>query len=310
MSGYGVWLYSRFFRFYACRLHRRLSTLVLTCKQTFFDSSPYPTVSAAFKPPQTRLLAIISLALSSLVGCVSSGPMDLQEVSYLAVPSGNNINFYRITVIGDTDYGESNYNSGWFPAEAVDQLYGSSSDTNAGDVIKTQEDIQRLYNSAILETTRNYLDAAKNHNKSEAVIQKHLIAQRRVRAIAGDGIELPEGAVEVEYDPSRNLVVRHTGQKRVFVLASDPDKVINSISRFAGDQKTSATVLRLADVVRQQNQNSVDEANAQIAVEQQTNSLIVSQINAALEKLKDANLSQADLLTEVEALVLLVENAK
>lgn len=253
--------------------------------------------------------AMYLLSATLLMGACSSGPMKVYETSYLAVPSGDNTNFYRVTVSGNTELGISNYNSSWFPADTLDRLYGGTTKTDAPKALNTEEDIKGLINTAILKTTKGYLKAAANPNSSEETIVSWLNAQRRVRAMAGDGITLPKGAVEVEYDPSRNLALRHSGEKLVFILASDPRKVINSIKGFANDTKSSASILRLADVVRQQRLNETDRAEAKMAVEQQTNNTIVSQIDGVLERLKSPPNKQT-LQAEIDALLLLIESAK
>ncbi len=258
---------------------------------------------------QWRALFVLLVCL--LTGCASSGPMNVVETSYLAVPSGDNTNFYRITVEADTYYGISNYDSGWFPAHTVDRLYGSTDRADAGAAIKAEEDIRGHIDNAIIATTKSYLDAAQNPDTSEERILALLNAQRRVRAMAGDGIPLPEGAVEVEYDPSRNLALRRAGQKRVFVLGSNPNEVIDKIKAFSESERTSATVLRLADVIRQQRISDKDEAVAGMEVDRQSNTLIVSQINEALHALEAGELAnKSDLLTEIEALLFLVESAR
>ena len=244
-----------------------------------------------------------------LSGCVSSGPMTVTEVSYLAVPSGDNTNFYRISVLAETYLGVSHYDSGWFPADTVDRLYGSTAKSGAGRARKTEQDIRAYIDDAIKNTTQGYLLAAQDPDTSEVDILKWLTAQRRVRAMAGDGIPLPQGAIEVEYDPAKNLALRHAGQKRVFVLASNPDDVIKAIKGFAQSEETSATVLRLAEVIKQRNINDIEKALAEMVVQQKINDVIVSQINGALDVTKD-KVDRDTLLTEIETLLMLIESAR
>lgn len=251
----------------------------------------------------------VAILLLPLSGCFSPGPMQVYETSYLAVPSGDNTNFFRITIEGNTALGVSNYDSGWFPADVVDQLYGNVEKANPAQAIKTQEDIRALIDEAILVTTEGYLRTAREPGSSEESVLAWLNAQRRVRAMAGDGIALPDGAVEVEYDPARNLALRHAGEKRVFVLASNPTAVINAIKGFANNQHTSATVLRMADVLRQQRLNDVDRAEARVAVEKKANEVIASQIDSVLQAIK-GGLSRDELRAEVDSLLLLIESSQ
>lgn len=236
--------------------------------------------------------------------------MKVLETSYLAVPSGDNTNFYRITIKGNTRIGVSNYDSGWFPAYSVDRLYGAAStDTDRSRRLVVEEDLRKLYDDAIAATTRGYLQAAQNPDTSEDRIAGWLTAQRRVRAVAGDGVPLPDGAVEVEYDPSANIHLRHSGEKRVFVLASNPTDVIDAINGFAQSEETGASVLRLAEVIRQQRISETDQAEAVMEVEKRTNGVIVSQIDGVLEALA-GDLDKDALQSEVEALLLLIESAQ
>jgi hypothetical protein len=77
----------------------------------------------------------------------------------------------------------------------VDRLFGNSSTPSQGGAVKTEQNIQKALNSAIEKTAKGYLKAASNPRTSDETILAWLSAQRRVRAMAGDGIALPEGAV-------------------------------------------------------------------------------------------------------------------
>lgn len=236
--------------------------------------------------------------------------MTVSEVSYIAVPSGDNTNYYRITVEADTYLGVAKYDSSWFPALAVDRLYGSVATEDTAQTLKTEQDIVALIDEAILDTTRGYLAAAKDPNSSDETVLAWLTAQRRVRATAGDGIGLPDGAVEIEYNPGGNLTLRHSGEKRVFVLSSDPTEVMNAINAFASSQQTSATVLRIADVVRQRRANDIERAEADVAVQRDTNTVIVTQIDGALQAIAAEDVSRDEVRHEVEALLMLIESSR
>ena len=120
---------------------------------------------------------------------------------------------------------------------------------------------------------------------------------------------LPTGAVEIEYDPGANLALRHAGEKFVFVLSSNPDEILNPITRFAEDTKTSATVLRLADVIRAQAFNQVATTEAQNAAMKNMDNLIVQRIDVVLDMLEN-DPTRDDLVREIEALRILVENLR
>lgn len=256
-------------------------------------------------------LVLVSLwILVGLSGC-QTGRMTVHERFYLAVPSGDNTNYYRVSVNADTVLSKAKYSSGWFPADTVDRLYGSTTEPGAASTLKTEENIKVMLNDAIEETTRGYLLAAKNPATSDEDILAWLSAQRRVRAVAGDGIALPAGAIEIEYDPSANLALRHAGEKLIFVLSSNPDEVIGAIQTFSNDTKTSATVLRFADVVRQQSLNQVEQADAVNSANARMDTVIVRQIQNSLASIESMSTpDRQSLLAEVEMLLMLVENVQ
>ncbi len=235
--------------------------------------------------------------------------MHVNETYYLAVPSGENTNFYRISVDADTYLGKARYRSGWFPADAVDGLSGKDVIGDGAKALKTEQAIRDQLNSAITQTTNGYLDAASKPETSEEVIQGWLNAQRRVRAIAGDGVMLPDGAIEIEYDPAASLALRHAGQKLVFVLSNDPDKVIERIQTIAAHNDTGATILRLADVIHQRAKNDVDEAKAKNDIASQVNEVIVTYLERMSAPL-DGDKDKQTLLSEVETLLVLIDNVK
>ncbi len=74
----------------------------------------------------------LGVALSWLLVACTTGPMDVREVRYWAVSNGKETNYYRLRVTGATRLGVAGYKSGWFPARAVDRLFGDvSSDDGA-----------------------------------------------------------------------------------------------------------------------------------------------------------------------------------
>ena len=93
----------------------------------------------------------------------------------------------------------------------------------------------------------------------------------------------------------------------MFVLSSDPDEVIGKLRAFAADKDTSATILRLADVVRQQSANEVVEAEKKAESSRRLDALVARQLDGAIERLGEGSLSRDALLQEAQALRILVE---
>jgi len=252
--------------------------------------------------------AAAAIAVLALSGC-SLGRTSARQTYFLAVPSGENINYFRIRVDAQAKLGETSFKSGWFPADAVDSLYGDAGKSGVTEAYRVQEDLKAKYNAALVHTTEGYLAVAQNPKSDPADIQSWLVAQRRVRAMSGAETPLPSGAVEIEYNPSGSLATRHAGEKLVLVLASDPDTVIGAISAYSKDVQTSATVMRLADVLRQQSANEVETTEARNAARTKSNATIVQGIDALTQVLK-TNPGREELTREIEALRLQLENVR
>jgi hypothetical protein len=236
-------------------------------------------------------------------------PTHIQETHYIAVPSGGKFNYFRIRVNADATLSDVKYHSGWYPAEAVESLYGSANEGDAAEAYKLKNDIKKLINDAILKTETGYLDAASNPNSDPAVVQAWLTAQRRVRAMPGVTVPLPDGAIEIEYNPASAIALRHAGEKLVFVFSANPDEVVGAIEGFAKQAEVGATVLQLADVVRQQSVNEVATKEAENAASAKMNATLVAQLDA-LTKVLEGNPTAAQLRTEVKTLQMVLENSR
>ncbi len=258
-----------------------------------------------------RLARTVALALAvvAITGC-ASGPTETRERFYLAVPSGDNVNFFRLSIEANTFLGVTKYQSGWFPADTVDRLYGDTSDPSDASALVTEQNIKNALNEAIEETMKGYLEAARDPDSNEETVARWLLAQRRVRSLAGDQIALPNGAVEIEYDPTASLALRHAGEKLVLVLSSNPDEIMKQMSAFAGNKQTSATVLRLADVVRKQAEAQVLEAEARSSADSRLDAVLVARIDSILSELDSEQMDRDGLLDEVRTLLITLENLR
>jgi len=251
----------------------------------------------------------LTVVVLSVSGC---GNMLIEEVYYLAVPGENNTNYYRIRVEAEARQGVAEYRAGWFPAETVDQLYGGSLEPDSAAAYRTREDLRGMYDEAIKQTMEGYLSAAKDPNASPEVIGNWLKASRRVRSAASDGVALPPGAIEVEYDPAASLTLRHSGEKLVLMLSSDPSKVIEAMKNFTQSEKTGASVLRLADLVKQQAGNRVVEAEAENSTSRKIDLQIASQLDELITLLESGgkSLNRRSLLSEISATLQFVEDVQ
>jgi len=249
-------------------------------------------------------MVLIALALG---GC-TLGVTRIDHSHYLAVPSEKNVNYFRIRVSGYTKLGKTSYRSGWFPAVAVDSLYGDASKSGASEAYKLEEDLKNRINEKILSTADGYLAVAGDPKADPELIEAWLVAQRRVRAFPGDEVPLPDGAVEIEYEPGANLALRHSGEKLLFILSSDPEEVVGAINNFSQNAETGATVLRFADVIRQHAVDEVAATEARNAARAKVSKSLAQRIDALAASLPKA--TREELTREVESLRILLENLR
>jgi hypothetical protein len=259
-----------------------------------------------------RAAAIATVVILSAAGsgCALLGRPGETEISqryYLAVPSGGDINFFRIRVAANTVLGDTAFRSGWYSAIAVDNLYGNVNEKDAVKAYQMRETLAAQYDAAIKKTTEGYLSAAADPLTKPEVLQSWLLAQRRVRATAGPETPLPQGSTEIEYNPGQGLATMHAGEKLVLVLSSDPGEVVEAINSFSKDVQTGATVMKLADVIRQREANDIAVAEARNEAHTSSDELIAARI-ATLQELLKSNPGRTELVREVDALRIIVDN--
>ena len=92
------------------------------------------------------------------------------------------------------------------------------------------------------------------------------------------------------------------------VLSSDPTQVINGIKGFSQSTETSASVLKLTDVIQQQQQNLSTKEQAEIAAATDNFTLITRHLNLALDNAATAE--QDELLRRVISLLTVAESVQ
>lgn len=249
-----------------------------------------------------RLQMIMGL-LFTLSGCAG---MDVQEAYYVAVPSGDNTNYYRVRVSANAENGNASYNAAWFSAYSVDSLYSDVSTTGAAAQLNVEKDIRETLNSEIKKAYESYLQAAAEPTNSNAEIEQWLNVLKRLRALPGSATSLPHGAIEIEYNPAENLVTRRAGKKLVMVLSSNPDDVIKEIAGFSQSTETSASVLRLGQLIEQQQKNQASKELAEINAASDDFSLLANQLEQALADMEQAE--KDELIRRLISLITLAEN--
>ncbi|MFT5547751.1 hypothetical protein [Rheinheimera aquimaris] len=232
--------------------------------------------------------------------------MDVQEVYYVAVPSGDNTNYYRVRVQASAKLGDANYDAAWFSAHSVDALYGDVSTSNAAESLNVENAMRSALNEELEKAYKAYLTVAASPTATNAELATWMQVLKRLRAMPGSMTPLPTGAIEIEYNPVENLITRRAGQKLVMVMSSDPTQVINGIKGFSQSTETSASVLKLTDVLQQQQKNLSDKEQAEIASATDNFTLIARQLNLALESAATAE--QDELLRRVISLLTVAES--
>jgi hypothetical protein len=197
------------------------------------------------------LIGVIMLA-----GC-SLGPLKVRETHYLAVSNGRNTNYYRLRVEGSTMLGVAGYRSGWYPARAVDRLFGEVVSDAGPAELQARIELETKIIEKVKETHEEWLKAASNPDANPARLKKLNEARRRVLAYPAFRAEPFLDTVEIEYNPTRDIVTFHSGDKLLFVLGSNPDDVIQAIASTVEDDKTVLSINRLASTITHLKVNEV-----------------------------------------------------
>ncbi len=193
------------------------------------------------------LLGIHVCLILGAAGC-GTGPMNISERSYLGACNGECRVYYRVTITGKTQLGACEFRQGWFPASAVDALFGDvSADTAKQQTVR--DELRRQIDEALLLANKNYLAQAVDPKATPEDLKKCLDAIRRVRLTAEDSAEGLDGAVVMEYQPNRDLVIRHSDEKLVLVLSSNPDEIITQLAQLSESERTEETINKFVEVL-------------------------------------------------------------
>ena len=114
--------------------------------------------------------------------------MDISERYYLGASNGDSRVYYRVTITGQTRLGVSEFRQGWFPAYAVDALFGDVS-AEAAKQQTVRDEMRSQIDEAMLLARKSYLDHAVSPDTTDEDLQKYLNAIRRVRLTARDSTE-------------------------------------------------------------------------------------------------------------------------
>jgi hypothetical protein len=208
--------------------------------------------------------AILSVGLAALFSGCTTGPMNISNVHYYAVKYNGDTNYYRLTLTANTSLGIAGYREGWFPATAVDKLFGEVSENSSQSALVTKEAIRADYDNAVKQATETYLKVAVDPDSTDAQLAKAYATRQRVVLYPNVNtlVGKPpfEQSGEIAYSSDRGVAVPHSDEKLVIVLSSDPDAVVGAIASLAEDEKTAVTINNLGLLVDQRGR--VDRATA------------------------------------------------
>ena len=185
------------------------------------------------------------------------GQMQIRERHYYAIENNDNTNIFRLKVKASTVLGDAKYQSGWYPANAVDSLYGNVRSSGGQADLQARQEIETEVRNAIVQATKDYNVVALKPASTEADIQRAMQVRRNVLAYPSLWMNIPENSRIIYYNPSKGVVTNHSDEKMVFVLSSNPDAVIGNIKNFAESDKTALAVSHLAKVTSQRVRNEI-----------------------------------------------------
>ncbi|OIQ50737.1 hypothetical protein BerOc1_02679 [Pseudodesulfovibrio hydrargyri] len=196
--------------------------------------------------PALLLLAVLAL---SLMGC----GIDVQESRYYAAynPSGE-VSVYRLDIKANAQLTEGKYASGWYPRASVDSLTGAVNADQILKDLKTRIAIEQEIDKKVLAAYKEWLKIAANPASDPKDRQKTLDTLRLVLSYPTTENFQREGMCYIEYQPTEGIVMRHADEKMVFLLSSDPTKVLNAINNFTQSTEAALNINQLSDLFNAQ----------------------------------------------------------
>ena len=234
--------------------------------------------------------SVVGLGLLSVLllgGCATEGRLLKLEhfADYAPCPSRQCIraNYYRVRVLVFGENGRVDYRSGWYDANAVDDLFGNiSSQHNERSLIAAEQ------RRAIQQTYARYVEALLADSPNQTVID----TRRQAYDAARGGIS---GVATLGGSP-----LDHTNHKFVMILSNDPSDVIAAIQgKVEQNQLVDSVALLLAQERLGETVGAAQEKSANLAqldsvitFSQSTSSALTDSTNAADLKVYLAELIQ------------------
>ena len=183
----------------------------------------------------------------------TSGPMDVDEKYFLVARNDQgDANYYRVRISGATRVGDAKFRQGWYPADAVDAVFGELSAENEGKALATETRLRSQLDDAFVAAQEQYLKAAlaSDPPPDPDVLRAKLEVFNNIRKLPPPPREGADRTTFIEYNPRAGLELRRSGQKPVMILSSDPDEIINKIVNVAEDAKTQELWYGMSEVLK------------------------------------------------------------
>lgn len=122
----------------------------------------------------------------------------------------------------------------------------------------------------------------------------------------------------MEYHPNRDLIIRHSDEKLVLVLSSNPDEIITQLAQLSESSKTEETINKFVEVLafreRQSEEAKINEkiaASAKLDVRETNNSdfdqVVAKRIGDLVTVLEGGESDRDKLLGQVNGLINLLQ---
>ena len=239
-------------------------------------------------------------------GC-TSGPLKVHEVYFYKTSNGRDANYFRLTVKAKTQLGNAEYRSGWFPKRSVDSLFGEATDAGGNKANEFRESIVNLINTNVYQTTKRWLDAVATNAPANELER---LNQARINVLTYPQLAPTRGMVIMDYNSMAGIVREHADEKFVMLLSSNPDEIVGKIAAFTEQEKTAATVQKLASTFTRQR---ADEILGRIAVErerQKWDLVMFNQLHNASTSLDPTNSTKDEVIELMERLTKSIEATK
>ena len=172
-------------------------------------------------------------------GCANQTTVD--EKIY-RVTSVSGTNYYRVRILSSAMNGKAYFKAGLYPAYAVDMFRGQETELPT-ELIDAETEMRRLIVSAQTNALKKFLDSDESSRKTAAdnlVNAQEIVIAKGGRPIGTNGTNLT--TTPIQFNPIKALIDYTANKKFVIALSSDPDEILNQISAFVEEAKTTEAI--------------------------------------------------------------------